>query len=237
MKYFFTKTNLMASIFGLFGWINQADAQICGATNSNNCTLMWFSGVSFKNSAGSSASYQGLNCTNTGSSNKLMTSGAVMDLTPGEEISMTIENTCTYALIAGVWIDLDGDGSYSSAECISKQTGPLGSIAANTTKTATLSIPCTGVKPGKAMMRVRAFYSSMTPTQGCGTVATYGNIMDFEINLKAVNPPSADFAVPTGPNFIKTPILFNSTSSNAIKMYSKEHLICPDILKFNFSCF
>jgi PKD repeat protein len=215
MKYFFTKTNLMASIFGLFGWINQADAQICGATNSNNCTLMWFSGVSFKNSAGSTASYQGLNCTNTGSSNKLMTSGAVMDLTPGEEISMTIENTCTYALIAGVWIDLDGDGSYSSAECISKQTGPLGSIAANTTKTATLSIPCTGVKPGKAMMRVRAFYSSMTPTQGCGTVATYGNIMDFEINLKAVNPPSADFAVPTGPNFIKTPILFNSTSGNA----------------------
>jgi PKD repeat protein len=210
-----TKAKWIGFVLSLGGLFQQSQAQICGATNSNNCTLMWFSGVSFKNSAGSTASYQGLNCTNTGSSNKLMTSGAVMDLTPGEEISMTIENTCTYALIAGVWIDLDGDGSYSSAECISKQAGPLGSIAANTTKTATLSIPCNGVKPGKAMMRVRAFYSSMTPTQGCGTVATYGNIMDFEINLKAVNPPSADFAVPTGPNFIKTPILFNSTSSNA----------------------
>ncbi len=210
-----TKAKWVAFVLGLGGLFQQSQAQICGATNSNNCTLMWFSGVSFKNSAGSTASYQGLNCTNTGSSNKLMTSGAVMDLTPGEEISMTIENTCSYALIAGVWIDLDGDGSYSSAECISKQAGPLGSIAVNTTKTATLTIPCTGVKPGKAMMRVRAFYTSMSPTQGCGTVATYGNIMDFEINLKAVNPPSADFAVPTGPNFIKTPILFNSTTGNA----------------------
>jgi PKD repeat protein len=210
-----TKAKCVAFVLGLGGLFQQSQAQICGATNSNNCTLMWFSGVSFKNSAGSTASYQGLNCTNTGSSNKLMTSGAVMDLTPGEEISMTIENTCSYALIAGVWIDLDGDGSYTAAECISKQAGPLGSIAVNTTKTATLTIPCTGVKPGKAMMRVRAFYSSMSPTQGCGTVATYGNIMDFEINLKAVNPPSADFAVPTGPNFIKTPILFNSTTGNA----------------------
>jgi PKD repeat protein len=64
-------------------------------------------------------------------------------------------------------------------------------------------------------MRVRAFYSTMAANQGCGTVATYGNIMDFEVNLKAVSPPSADFAVPTGPNFIKTPILFNSTTTNA----------------------
>ena len=210
-----TKSQWIALFFSLFGLYQQVQGQACGATNSNNCTLMWYSAVSFKNSAGSTASYQGLNCTNTGSSNKLMTSGAVMDFTPGEQITMTIENTCSYALIAGVWIDLDGDGSFSAAECISKTAGPLGSIASNTTKTATLAIPCTGVKPGKAIMRVRAFYSTMAANQGCGTVATYGNIMDFEVNLKAVSPPSADFAVPTGPNFIKTPILFNSTTTNA----------------------
>ena len=113
---------LLKSVLLLIFAVQSKDtfAQLCGATNSNNCTLMWFSGVSFRNSTGSTASYQGLNCSNTGSSNKTMTSGAVMDLTPGEELSMTIENTCSYALIAGVWIDLDGDGSFSSAECISK---------------------------------------------------------------------------------------------------------------------
>jgi hypothetical protein len=64
-------------------------------------------------------------------------------------------------------------------------------------------------------MRVRASYYTFTPSQGCGTIATYGNIMDFEVNVKAVSPPAADFAVPTGPNFIKTPIGFNSTTTSA----------------------
>ena len=116
MKYFFTKTNLIASVFGLFGWMNQVDAQICGATNSTGCSLDWFSAVSFKNSAGTAFSVSGLNCGNTGTSNKLMTNGAVMDITPGEDISMTIENTCSYAEYAGVWIDLDGDNQFSAAE-------------------------------------------------------------------------------------------------------------------------
>ena len=209
-------TQLKWFVFAMMlGFMSNSFAQICGATNSNACTLMWFSGVSFKNSGGSTASYQGLNCTNTGSSNKLMTNGAVMDLSPGEQITMSIENTCTYALIAGVWIDLDGDNQFSAAECISKQAGPIGSVPVNTTTTAVLTIPCTGVKAGKTMMRVRGFYSTMAVNQGCGTVATYGNIMDFEVNLKAVNPPAADFAIPTGPNYIKTPILFNSTTGNA----------------------
>jgi len=32
-------------------------------------------------------------------------------------------------------------------------------------------------------------YLTFTPTQGCGTVANEGNILDFEVNIKAVNPP------------------------------------------------
>jgi len=215
MKYIFNKINLIASVFGLFGWMNQAGAQICSATNSTGCSLDWFSAVSFKNSAGTAFSVSGLNCGNTGTSNKLMTNGAVMDITPGEEISMTIENTCSYAEYAGVWIDLDGDNQFSAAECISKAAGPLGQVASNSTKTATLTIPCVGVKAGKVIMRVRCMYLTFTPTQGCGTVANEGNILDFEVNIKAVNPPSADFAVPVGPNFIKTPITFNSTASNS----------------------
>ena len=62
-----TKSQWIALFFSLFGLYQQVQGQACGATNSNNCTLMWYSAVSFKNSAGSTASYQGLNCTNTGS--------------------------------------------------------------------------------------------------------------------------------------------------------------------------
>jgi len=204
---------LLVMICGSFG---KGEAQMCTASNSNDCNLMWLSGVSFKNSAGSTATYSGLNCANTGGlSPKLMTSGAVMDITPGEVMSMTIENTCTYALYVGVWIDMDGDNNFTAAECISTVAAPFAQVAVNSTKTANLTVPCAGSKPGVRIMRVRASYYTFTPSQGCGTIATYGNIMDFEVNVKAVSPPAADFAVPTGPNFIKTPIGFNSTTTSA----------------------
>ncbi|MEY3096424.1 MAG: hypothetical protein RL647_14, partial [Bacteroidota bacterium] len=211
----FTKSKLIALVLGLTGWMSQSEAQICGATNSLNCTGDYLSAISFKNSAGTSYAVSGMNCANTGSSNKLMTNGAVMDITPGEDISMTIENTCSFSEYAGVWIDLDGDNTFSAAECIAKANSQFGLIPVNTTRTATLTIPCTGVKAGKAIMRVRCMYSTFTPSQGCGTISNYGNILDFEVNIKAVNPPSADFAVPTGPNFTKTPITFNSTATNS----------------------
>ena len=53
-------------------WVNVAEAQICSATNSTGCSVDYFTGVSFKNSAGTSFAVSGLNCNNTGSSNKLM---------------------------------------------------------------------------------------------------------------------------------------------------------------------
>ncbi len=211
----FTKSKLIALVLGLTGWMSQSEAQICGATNSSGCTGDYLSAISFKNTAGTSYAVSGMNCANTGSSNKLMTNGAVMDITPGEDITMTIENTCSFSEYVGVWIDLDGDNTFSAAECIAKSNAQFGSIPVNTTKTATLTIPCAGVKAGKAIMRVRCMYSTFTPSQGCGTQANFGNILDFEVNVKSVNPPVADFAVPTGPNYTKTPITFNSTATNS----------------------
>ena len=205
---------MIALLFGLVGWFGQSEAQICGATNSLNCTGDYLSAISFKNTAGSSFGVSGMNCANTGSSNKLMTNGAVMDITPGEDISMTIENTCSFSEYVGVWIDLDGDNQFSAAECIATSNAQFGSIPVNTTKTATLKIPCSGVKAGKTIIRVRCMYSTFTAAQGCGTQSNFGNILDFEVNLKSVSPPSADFAVPVGPNFTKTPITFNSTATN-----------------------
>jgi PKD repeat protein len=215
MKYIFTKINLIASVLGLFGWLNQADAQICAGNNSLNCTGDYLSGITFKNSGGTSYSVSGMNCVNTGPSNKLMTNGAVMDITPGEVISMTIENTCSFSEYVGVWIDLDGSNDYSAAECLCTSSNGFGSIPVNTTKTVSLTIPCIGAKAGKAILRVRCMYSTFTANQGCGTQSNYGNILDFEVNVKSVSPPSADFAVPAGPNFIKTPITFNSTTTNS----------------------
>lgn len=215
MKYIFTKTNLIASVLGVFGWMNQSNAQICAANNSLNCTGDYLSGITFKNSGGTSYSVSGMNCVNTGPSNKLMTNGAVMDITPGEVISMTIENTCSFSEYVGVWIDLDGSNDYSAAECLCTSSNGFGSIPVNTTKTVSLTIPCVGVKAGKAILRVRCMYSTFTASQGCGTQSNYGNILDFEVNVKSVSPPVADFAVPVGPNFIKTPITFNSTATNS----------------------
>jgi len=192
------------------------DGQICSATNSYGCTsnAMYFTAVSFKNSAGTSVGFNGLNCSNSGSgSNKTMTNGAMMDINPGEQITITLENTSSYSLDAGIWIDLDGDFTFSSAECIVAQNGPLDNIAVNSTRTVSLKIPCNStVKSGTRMLRIRCGYYgyNISPTNGCGTMSNYGNILDFEVNLKALKPPVADFTVPAGPNYIKTPITFNS---------------------------
>ena len=202
-------------MFGSLSWYGASKAQICSATNSYGCTSDYLSGITIKNSAGTTASYSGLNCNNTGSSNKLMTSGAIMDVTPGEVITITVENTCTFGEYVGVWIDMDGDNTLSTAECIAKSSGPFGQVASNTTKTAQLTIPCGNYPAGKRILRIRCMYSSFLPSQGCGTQTNYGNILDFEVNVKAVNPPTADFTVPTGPNYTKTPITFNSTTTSS----------------------
>ncbi len=209
----FTFRILLALLMCIAG--RQLQAQICGATNSYGCTPtnMYFTAVIFKNSAGTSVGFNGLNCNNTGPSNKLMTNGPMMDITPGEIIEISLENTSSYPLDAGIWIDLDGDFSFSSAECIVAQNGVFDNIAVNSTRVEKLKIPCnSAIKSGTRMMRVRCGYYgyNMTTGNGCGTMGNYGNIMDFEVNVKALKPPVADFAVPVGPNYIKTPITFNS---------------------------
>ena len=206
-------------LYCLFAWVNHSDAQICSATNSYTCpTGGYFSAVSFKNSAGTTFGVTGMNCSSlggNGSNNNLMTSGAVMDLIPGEKITMTIDNNPTYSDYCGVWIDMNGDNTFDATECISTAAAPFGSIPTNSSVTKTLTLPCVAVKGGKVIMRVRCSYYTFTPSQGCGNLATYGNILDFEVNIKPVSAPVADFTVPTGPNFVKTPINFNSTTTSS----------------------
>lgn len=200
-----------ALLFGFALNTHTANAQsICSATNSYGCSIDWLDAVVMKNSAGQSASFTGLTCANTGATNKLMTNGPCLDIMPGEEIEMYISNGCSYGEYAGVWIDLNGDLTFSADECISGPSGPIGLISAYQNTTAKLKIPCGKQTTGTVMMRVRCMYSSFTATQGCGTVNNYGNIMDFEVNLLKVPTPSANFSVPTGDNFVKSPVKFQA---------------------------
>lgn len=141
----------------------------------------------------------------------LLTKGSMMDITPGEKIEINIDNCPTFPEWAGVWIDMNGDNTFTAAECINGPSGPIGQIPANASKKATLTIPCVTGYSGMAIMRVRCFYSSgWTASQGCGTVSNYGNILDFEVNISKVSPPVANFTVPAGPNYVKVPLTFNS---------------------------
>jgi len=198
---------LMAFTWG-FGHV--AQAQICAATNSYGCSIDWFDAVTIKNSKGQVASYSGLTCGNTGATNKLMTSGPCIDITPGEEIEMYISNGCTYSEWAGVFLDLNRDNNFQSSECISGPSGPFGQIAAKQNKTVKIKIPCGNQSSGTAILRVRCFYGSFTTSQGCGTINNYGNIMDFEVNILNVTKPTASISVPTGTSYVKSPTTFTA---------------------------
>lgn len=190
-------------------------AQICSATNSYGCGIDWFSAVKVTNSSGSSMSFTGLTCANTGNTNRLMTTGPALDITPGEELEFEIENTCNYTEDAAVWIDLNKDNQFQNNECISGPTGPLSRIGSKTTRKAKVTIPCLSLASGTAILRIRCFYlTGWNAGNGCGTLNNYGNIMDFEINLKPATVPPADFTVPGGPNYVKTPVTFNSAVQN-----------------------
>jgi hypothetical protein len=203
-------SKILALTFAFIGLISSnLNAQICGATNSYGCSIDWFSGVEIKNSKGDVASFTGLTCSNTGATNKLMTTTPCIDFTPGETIEIKITNGCTYSEWAGVWLDLNGDNKLDATECLSGSSGPIGRVAPNGgTSTGSIKLPCNSTFSGTAILRIRCLYISVNANQGCGTVSDYGNIMDFQVNIKKVTPPVADFTVPKGNKYTKAPITF-----------------------------
>ena len=206
--------NLGSKIFAFtltaFGFFStNLNAQICGATNSYGCSIDWFSGVEIKNSKGDVASFTGLTCSNTGATNKLMTTAPCIDITPGETIEMKITNGCTYYEWAGIWLDLNGDNKLDASECLSGSSGPIGQVPpSGASRTGSIKIPCNSTFSGTAILRVRCLYISVNANQGCGTVSDYGNIMDFQVNIKKVTAPVADFTIPKGNKYTKAPITF-----------------------------
>ena len=165
------------------------------------------------------ANYSSSNCNSAAP--QVINPGAPFDITAGEQITITVGGTDgpnSWTSKIGVWLDINRDGSFSSAECISDpQTGPFSSVGA-ATQTKTFQIPCftTG---GSARIRFRGqmsgYGAALTAAKGCGAMGASGETgLDFEINLKVGAPPIANFIVPTGPNYEKTPITINSTNQS-----------------------
>ncbi len=198
-------------VMGAMAFLNSSSLlgqTICSATNSYGCSIDWFDGVTIKNSSGQTASFTGLTCSNTGSTNKLLTSSPCIDILPGEEIEMTISNGCSYSEWAGVWLDLNRDNQFQKEECLSGPSGPFGKVPAYSSSTVKIKVPCISSASGSAILRVRCLYSNLTTSSGCGTLSDYGNIIDLEVNILKVSAPTATFTVPTANNYTKAPIKF-----------------------------
>ncbi|MBL7811722.1 MAG: hypothetical protein JNL57_05820, partial [Bacteroidetes bacterium] len=222
-----------AFIGGLAFLPGTAEAQLCAASNSWGCGGTYGYGgdiqsITIKNSSGVLASYSGLGCTGT-ANNKLVNAGSPIDITAGESITFELtgtswtSGTTVWNTGVGVWVDANRDNSLSAAECIADaNSGPFNNIVASPAKSATIKMPC-WTSAGKSYLRFRGYWqgytSGPTPSQGCGSYSTYGNVIDVEVNLKLGSPPIANFVVPTGPNYEKTKVTFNANNPNPGYVY------------------
>jgi hypothetical protein len=139
-------------------------------------------------------------CTHTtnGINQIVMNAGKPFDLTAGSTYtgSFSIESgTGNWQGWIGVWVDLNRDGTFSSAEFVSVNWAVFASGAISS---RTFSIGCTGVNPGASRMRVRSEYNgyaNFTAGEGCNQ-KQYGETEDYEINLGLPTSLSADFILP-----------------------------------------
>ncbi len=201
-----------AMVWGLFQ-ANRVEAQTpCTGQQGYGCSgLYGYSGdieaITVKNSAGTVlASYSGLTCSATGAGTYkgILNSGAPIDLTAGEVVTIEVTGTSWsgYNTRVGIWMDVSLNYQYEKEECV---VNPATNIIAATPVTYKINVPCF-TKAGKSFLRVRGAMDAytMNNNQGCGTVNAYGNLFDLEVNYKLGPTPVADFVVPTGNNWQET---------------------------------
>ncbi|MCC7297038.1 MAG: DUF5011 domain-containing protein [Bacteroidia bacterium] len=207
-----------------------AGAQYCSATSWGNGTT--YAGnivdLTVANGAGTLASYASMG---NNTSVQVLNSGSPFDITAGEQLTVTVTGTTdaygySWSTNVGVWVDADQDKTFSGAECVvDPQSGPLTGVT-STPKSATFSVPCFKTA-GASRMRFRGSSSSYSSYMcktgacggGCNGGSTYGNQFDLEVNLKLGTAPTADFTVPTGPNYEKAFVTFNATNPNTYFTY------------------
>ena len=207
-------------ILGSFGYSAQAQTY-CGATyswgcgNGGNNPTGNVTDVTIKDATGKTlASWSG-GCTQNVTA--LANPGKPIDVTAGEKLTVTVKGTewtqQGWMTNIGAWIDTDKDGSFSAAENIADPAGGPLTGAGTAGKTAVLTMPCfSGTGASRIRFRGVADRYNMSKNCGCGNVQGYGSAVDFEVNLKVGAPPVANFIVPTGPNYERTVVSFNSTT-------------------------
>lgn len=233
MKFTITKLTRALGLLGLGVMAmlpGRSGAQMCSATNAWGCGHNLagnITDIKISNVAGTLASYSGLGCSTTAAvSQNLVNGGSPITITAGENITFEITaNTDAYGYgwssRVGIWLDINRDNSYSAAECLANpQSGPFSGVSTTPVK-STIKMPCWSAT-GLSRLRFRGSSSVYTPpsaSQGCGSVNTYGNIIDVEVDLKLGLPPVAGFVLPKGPNYENTSVSFNATSPNTFYTY------------------
>ena len=216
-------TALLSGVAMLFSGGSLQAQTYCAASNSWGCAAGNvgagdLSAVTITNAAGKTlASWTG-SCSG---GVQIANAGNAFDVTAGEKLTVNVKGTTDnngwgWGSDVGVWLDNNRDGSFATNENLADpQTGPYQSVGPAGT-TSVLTVPCFS-STGAARMRFRsgADVYTLLASNGCGTAQTYGTILDFEVTLKLGAPPIANFIVPTGPNYEKTPVLFNSTNQSA----------------------
>ncbi|MFE3868873.1 GEVED domain-containing protein [Flavobacterium sp. LS2P90] len=174
---------LYRTISPLIGNISTLVPSYCAPTGNLNCSLSDFiSNVSFNTlnnpSTCSAGAYTNYSATGTQTTTVLKGSSYTFSLSVGA-------GTGYHG--AGVWIDLNQNGSFSDAGeffLVSNTINP------STTTTITIPIPA-GAITGTTRMRVRYAYST-TVTSGagmsCSMSGTYGETEDYTINI--TTPPA-----------------------------------------------
>lgn len=115
--------------------------------------------------------------------------GTFTTLSPNSNYTVRMQvNSNIYATSAAAWIDFNGDGSFSAAECIGTPT-----TGSNTpTYSYSFTVP-SNAKPGSTRIRFRCDYlTALTTSMGCGgTTNNYGETMDYDILIISPFPDAA----------------------------------------------
>ena len=214
---------LTASLVGLFGITASGQAPWCDGGHyyhyqySASAYILALEQVRI--SAGSSILYNvpgdGFSATGTCGTEYRLANGPskAIDLTAGNTytVEASVSSSYGYTGSLGVFIDFNNDKDFLDAgEYLgSWNASGGGTNVAGSLSAKTFSIPC-NVTPSATRLRVVANYQyqAMAANFGChscssGTLAYYGETMDFSINLVLPTSVSANFIAPTN-TWVKT---------------------------------
>ncbi|RYZ56391.1 MAG: T9SS type A sorting domain-containing protein [Sphingobacteriales bacterium] len=106
------------------------------------------------------------------------TTSTTANLTQGVQYTLTTGHQFS-GYFSQVWIDFDGDGTFSSTEY-------LGVTNTGMTGTSTFTVPVTAT-PGQTGMRVRLYWMNLTAGQACATFSDY-ETEDYVITIDQALP-------------------------------------------------